>query len=280
MGKYQNDSALRSDALSTIYIRHGNAPVSNYYSQEPARNTAQYSERRQKHWYHHGNAEPPYPTYRVTPQGSLVSIDAGDNPLPTHRIYTIAPTPNPNATPMAMPLLPGSTLLPENSMPIGIDKQCAPEHDRTLNPVEEPNAPPCATQTHLPKGGSQRQYTEEAPVASGDPSCLPLDGPMPDREADGCATLPSPPEIDETNDMTEPGSDAQGLLQYEKWWYLREVDISVRGEMLTGIPIFVKQDTLRVINGPFSYFIPMARIDYIRTPDGLCALRTEFDERS
>lgn len=48
--------------------------------------------------------------------------------------------------------------------------------------------------------------------------------------------------------------------------------------MLTGTPIFMHEDTLRVVNDTYSYFIPMDNVDYIRTPDGLNAARVEFEE--
>lgn len=126
-----------------------------------------------------------------------------------------------------------------------------------------------------------------ASCTAGEPSILPF----PEvGEAFAPDTQPgpfSPPlyspiieKAEEPGDSTAPDAEAQGLLYYKKWWYLREVDLSVRGELLTGIPIYFQQDTLRVVNDAFSYFIPMAHVDYIRTPDGLCAARTEFDGRS
>ena len=62
---------------------------------------------------------------------------------------------------------------------------------------------------------------------------------------------------------------AEGLLRYKKWWFIREVNLCVEGDMLTGVPIFLYDDTLRVINEDCSYFIPMRKVSYIRTPDGL-----------
>ncbi len=60
-----------------------------------------------------------------------------------------------------------------------------------------------------------------------------------------------------------------GYLQYQDWWFLREVDIAVCGHVLTGTPIFLHSDTLRVVNNHNSYFVPLGRIDYIRSNDGL-----------
>lgn len=69
----------------------------------------------------------------------------------------------------------------------------------------------------------------------------------------------------------------KGLYYYKDFWDLREVDVLVNGEALTGIPIFTNENTLRVINEEHSYFIPMKNVDYIRTTDGLCAL-SQFDD--
>ena len=62
-----------------------------------------------------------------------------------------------------------------------------------------------------------------------------------------------------------------GLLRYRKWWELNEVAISVCGKLIAGTPIFVEEDALRLVNSRHSYFIPLDKIDYIRTTDGLCA---------
>ena len=62
-----------------------------------------------------------------------------------------------------------------------------------------------------------------------------------------------------------------GLLHYRKWWERNEIDIAVCGKLITGTPIFIEENTLRVINSQYSYFIPLEKIDYIRTTDGLCS---------
>lgn len=61
----------------------------------------------------------------------------------------------------------------------------------------------------------------------------------------------------------------RGLFHYGKWWERSEVDIFVNGNILTGIPIFTDKNTLRVVNNCHSYFVPMEKVDYIRTTDGL-----------
>jgi len=66
-------------------------------------------------------------------------------------------------------------------------------------------------------------------------------------------------------------SSLYGLLHYRKWWEQNEVDLSVCGKLISGTPIFVEENTLRVINKQYSYFIPLEKIDYIRTTDGLCS---------
>lgn len=65
----------------------------------------------------------------------------------------------------------------------------------------------------------------------------------------------------------QPGSC--GLLHYRKWWERTNVVISIKGKLITGMPIFVEENTLRVINKEYSYFIPLENVDYIRTTDGL-----------
>lgn len=67
----------------------------------------------------------------------------------------------------------------------------------------------------------------------------------------------------------EKGLFGRGLYYYRKWWELSEVDLFVNGDLLTGIPIFTDDNTLRVVSGKYSYFIPLEKIDYIRTADGL-----------
>jgi len=78
----------------------------------------------------------------------------------------------------------------------------------------------------------------------------------------------SPPEPKE--ERKAPPASFYGLLHYRKWWERNEIDLSVCGKLITGTPIFVEEDTLRVINSKYSYFIPLEKIDYIRTTDGLC----------
>jgi len=60
-----------------------------------------------------------------------------------------------------------------------------------------------------------------------------------------------------------------GLLHYQKWWFRSAVDVSINGEKLSGTPIFVHDDTIRMVNDDHSYFVPLTKIDYIRTTDGL-----------
>ena len=62
-----------------------------------------------------------------------------------------------------------------------------------------------------------------------------------------------------------------GLLHYRKWWERSEADVSVCGKLISGTPIFIEENTVRVVNSKYSYFIPLEKIDYIRTTDGLCS---------
>lgn len=63
--------------------------------------------------------------------------------------------------------------------------------------------------------------------------------------------------------------DSIGLLEYKKWWWLRPVEVSIYGEILNGTPIFIRNGTIRLINENDSYFIPLNKITYIKTVDGL-----------
>ncbi|MCD7947513.1 MAG: hypothetical protein LUG13_04340 [Oscillospiraceae bacterium] len=60
----------------------------------------------------------------------------------------------------------------------------------------------------------------------------------------------------------------EGLLCYKEWWYRRNVDVVVRGERLSGMPILIHNHTIRLVNPSYSYFIPLSHVDYIRTDDG------------
>ena len=79
-----------------------------------------------------------------------------------------------------------------------------------------------------------------------------------------CATLFQMLQYDDTIDPR-----GQGLLYYQKFWHLSEVEISVRGELLHGTALEFHQNTLRLINDTHSYYIPLRQVDYIRTDDGL-----------
>lgn len=65
------------------------------------------------------------------------------------------------------------------------------------------------------------------------------------------------------------GLYGRGLFHYKEWWFRHKIEISVNGKLISGIPIFTDHNTLRVVNEQHSYFIPIEKIDYIRTSDGL-----------
>lgn len=67
--------------------------------------------------------------------------------------------------------------------------------------------------------------------------------------------------------------ESRGLLHYKKWWLLRHIDLRVNGEMLSGTPIFVEKGTMRLVDKSYSYFIPLSKVDYIRTQDGFDELK-------
>jgi len=86
-----------------------------------------------------------------------------------------------------------------------------------------------------------------------------------------------PPYHEQESDDSDDAKDS-GLLQYRKWWFMREVALSVNGRMIEGTPVFLRKGALRVIGEAHSYFVPMAKIDYIRTADGYGAIRSYFEE--
>lgn len=71
-----------------------------------------------------------------------------------------------------------------------------------------------------------------------------------------------------------------GLLCFREWWDLIEVGICVGGNLISGIPIFIEENTLRVVDKDHSYFIPLGKVDYIRTNDGLCAGLTAVSDNT
>lgn len=71
-----------------------------------------------------------------------------------------------------------------------------------------------------------------------------------------------------TETAEEESLSAKGFLAYKQLWYRENVDISVNGKMLSGIPIFLRQGALRMVNEVYSYIIPLDCVDFIRTCDG------------
>lgn len=108
-----------------------------------------------------------------------------------------------------------------------------------------------------------------------------------DPGADGCDTVSPAKEqmMDAVTRLTHAAAqlaeaadkknhncaDPCGLLHFRAWWELVEVDLCVGGRLISGIPIFVEEGTLRVINRQHSYFVPLGKVDYICTNDGLCS---------
>ena len=100
------------------------------------------------------------------------------------------------------------------------------------------------------------------------PAPAPL--PEPERDAAPGAPLFGPLRFDERADP-----NGGGLLCYQGHWYLSEVDVKVQNELLSGTPIALKGNTLCLINKGHRYFVPLHKIDYIRTLEGL---ESSFDE--
>lgn len=68
---------------------------------------------------------------------------------------------------------------------------------------------------------------------------------------------------------SEDRINGRGLFHYKKFWFRRNVDINVDGHVITGIPILSDYNIIHVINDHNSYFIPIEKIDYICTSNGL-----------
>lgn len=77
------------------------------------------------------------------------------------------------------------------------------------------------------------------------------------------------PVVEAIGDKNCDQERCSGLLHYRRWWELIEVEILTGGKLISGVPIFVEENTLRVINNDYSYFIELDKVDYIRTKDGL-----------
>lgn len=84
-------------------------------------------------------------------------------------------------------------------------------------------------------------------------------------------------EDKELDEITKSNRHVQGLLYFKKWWFLRRIDVSVKGTLLTGTPIFIRKNAIRVVNEAYSYIIPLHNVDYFRTPDGLDFIESEFE---
>ncbi|MCL2433518.1 MAG: hypothetical protein FWD16_03250 [Clostridia bacterium] len=78
------------------------------------------------------------------------------------------------------------------------------------------------------------------------------------------APIPPPPPPEQA---VEP--EPNGLLHYEKWWFQQKAALLIGDELIEGTPVFLRDNTLRVINDSHSYFIPLEHIKFIRTCNGL-----------
>lgn len=165
-------------------------------------------------------------------------------------------------------------------------------HDDNLTaPGEDPAAgiPPAVAASET--GAPPREDDAQSVIAAEPAAAYILDEPQPTEEVCPTALCEAPPEtLKEVfeeffarqtraqSGADEAGLFGRGLFFYQKWWKLREVEIFVNGDMLTGTPIFTHENTMRVVNELYSYFIPMQKVDYIRTPDGLNSCLEEFED--
>lgn len=141
--------------------------------------------------------------------------------------------------------------------------QGAPE-----KPVEVPSEAASATDCVEAEAGGKSTLRETAAANPRMRARRPARG-APGGAENRVETCPPQPPASE-----EKHTDGNGLLSYEKWWFLNDVDIHVGGTLLSGMPISLHGDTLRMINDTYSYFIPLCQIEYIRTLDGLSNLDT------
>lgn len=84
-----------------------------------------------------------------------------------------------------------------------------------------------------------------------------------------CVAAPQPPPWEPLRRDAHMDSNGGGLLRYQKHWYLCRSEVKVGDELLSGTPIGFKDNTLCLINKEHRYFIPLRKVDYIRTPEGL-----------
>ena len=84
-----------------------------------------------------------------------------------------------------------------------------------------------------------------------------------------------PPEMPVAEEVNEPQTEeitpapeCEGLMRFEKWWYRRSVEVRAGGETILGTPIIIEGGVMRLINEGYSYFVPLGKVDFIRTRDG------------
>jgi len=107
------------------------------------------------------------------------------------------------------------------------------------------------------------------PIASLPPVAPPApDMPAPQPAAERC-DAPGSPLFEPLRYDGQTDPNGEGLLCHQGHWYLSDVGVKVRNELLSGMPIGLKGNTLCLINKEHRYFIPLRNIDYIRTFEGL-----------
>lgn len=188
-----------------------------------------------------------------------------------------------NSTAQTIPVLhPGTSLLPviQTAFTQGVLRSNEPDQ-------AAPQKPSTAIQPPMADGAENTKnlsIAAQPPITVEEKGNLPLDEIMTTRQSPQinaicekeeapalCGTVETLQEsiVESDEEHSCVSVEESGLKQYKKWWFRRKVDISVNGDMVTGTPVFIKENTLRVIGNLNSYFIPLHKIDYIRTDDGL-----------
>lgn len=171
--------------------------------------------------------------------------------------------------------------MPEE-MPIPFEHIANAANDKVLSPEDRAqNVAISENRKVLPMDGSR--HIEESTQSANLPP-LPEEMPLPEpceHTADFAISGNGENNVVDTANIESCNqANNSGLLHFRKWWERVEVDVSVYGNLITGIPIFIEENTLRLVNDNHSYFIPLEKVDYIRTTDGLSSCFQLMDEEA
>ena len=171
------------------------------------------------------------------------------------------PEPEPKRQPRC-----GAAPMPRRRRRRPVAEEAASAHERNTVPQAKPTG--LREETTAPEE-KQVSLREEAAVPEEKPTALHEDAAAPPAKQ---ACLPEDATVPPANQACPaeaPAKPGDGLLFFRRWWERSHADLAVGGKLISGVPIFAEAGTLRVVSQRYSYFIPLEKIDYIRTADGL-----------